>query len=123
MGTSRLGKMIIEIENLTFNYQDKKIIENFSYNLLRNDRIGIIGNNGLGKSTLLNLIVGKLEPTTGNIKIGQTVKIGYFSQETIDMDERLRAIEYIKEIEDLSFGYASIIGNVIPRGITPIIIH
>lgn len=97
MGTSRLGKMIIEIENLTFNYQDKKIIENFSYNLLRNDRIGIIGNNGLGKSTLLNLIAGKLEPTTGNIKIGQTVKIGYFSQETIDMDERLRAIEYIKE--------------------------
>ena len=67
MGTSRLGKMIIEIENLTFNYQDKKIIENFSYNLLRNDRIGIIGNNGLGKSTLLNLIAGKLEPTTGNI--------------------------------------------------------
>lgn len=97
MGTSRLGKMIIEIENLTFNYQDKKIIENFSYNLLRNDRIGIIGNNGLGKSTLLNLIAGKLEPITGNIKIGQTVKIGYFSQETIDMDERLRAIEYIKE--------------------------
>ena len=97
MGTSRLGKMIIEIENLTFNYQDKKIIENFSYNLLRNDRIGIIGNNGLGKSTMLNLIAGKLEPTTGNIKIGQTVKIGYFSQETIDMDERLRAIEYIKE--------------------------
>ena len=97
MGTSRLGKMIIEIENLTFNYQDKKIIENFSYNLLRNDRIGIIGNNGLGKSTLLNLIAGKLEPTTGSIKIGQTVKIGYFSQETIDMDERLRAIEYIKE--------------------------
>ena len=97
MGTSRLGKMIIEIENLTFNYQDKKIIENFSYNLLRNDRIGIIGNNGLGRSTLLNLIAGKLEPTTGNIKIGQTVKIGYFSQETIDMDERLRAIEYIKE--------------------------
>ena len=97
MGTSRLGKMIIEIENLTFNYQDKKIIENFSDNLLRNDRIGIIGNNGLGKSTLLNLIAGKLEPTTGNIKIGQTVKIGYFSQETIDMDERLRAIEYIKE--------------------------
>ena len=97
MGTSRLGKMIIEIENLTFNYQDKKIIENFSYNLLRNDRIGIIGNNGLGKSTLLNLIAGKLEPTTGNIKIGKTVKIGYFSQETIDMDERLRAIEYIKE--------------------------
>ena len=97
MGTSRLGKMIIEIENLTFNYQYKKIIENFSYNLLRNDRIGIIGNNGLGKSTLLNLIAGKLEPTTGNIKIGQTVKIGYFSQETIDMDERLRAIEYIKE--------------------------
>mgnify|MGYP003602475592 FL=1 len=97
MGTSRLGKMIIEIENLTFNYQDKKIIENFSYNLLRNDRIGIIGNNGLGKSTLLNLIAGKLEPTTGNIKSGKTVKIGYFSQETIDMDERLRAIEYIKE--------------------------
>ena len=97
MGTSRLGKMIIEIENLTFNYQYKKIIENFSYNLLRNDRIGIIGNNGLGKSTLLNLIADKLEPTTGNIKIGKTVKIGYFSQETIDMDERLRAIEYIKE--------------------------
>ena len=97
MATSRLGKMIIEIENLSFKIDNKEIIKDFSYILLRNDRIGIIGNNGLGKSTLLNLIAGKLKATSGNIKIGQTVKIGYFSQETIEMDERLRAIEYIKE--------------------------
>lgn len=97
MATSRLGKMIIEIENLSYQIDNKEIIKDFNYILLRNDRIGIIGNNGLGKSTLLNLISGKIKPTGGNIKVGQTVKIGYFSQETIDMDERLRAIEYIKE--------------------------
>ena len=69
----------------------------FHYIVLRNDRVAIIGENGSGKTTLLNLIAGKIEPTNGIIKIGQTVKIGYFCQNNVDMDERLRAIEYIRE--------------------------
>lgn len=97
LGSTRLGKTVIEIENVDYELNGEKIINDFSYVVLRNDRVAIIGKNGSGKTTLLNLIAGKVEPTNGIIKIGQTVKIGYFCQNNVDMDERLRAIEYIRE--------------------------
>lgn len=95
-GSSRLGKKIIEINNVSKSF-DRNLIDDFSYIVLRDDRIGIIGPNGSGKSTLLNMIAGKIEEDSGSIEIGDTVKIGYYSQESEDMDTSLRAIEYIKE--------------------------
>jgi ABC transport system ATP-binding/permease protein len=95
--SSRLGKKIIEIENVSKSFNDTKIIDDFSYILLRDDRIGIVGLNGTGKSTLMNLIYGKLSPDSGEIEKGETVKIGYYSQETSHMDDNQRVIEYIKE--------------------------
>lgn len=95
---SRLGRTVIELKNVTYSVDHKDIIKDFTYTILRNDRIGILGPNGSGKTTLLNLIADKIQPTTGTITIGQTVKIGYFAQKNIDMDERLRPIEYIKEV-------------------------
>lgn len=97
MATSRLGRTVIELENVNYAVDDKTIIKDFTYTVLRNDRIGILGPNGSGKTTLLNIIAGKLTPTSGTVTIGQTVKIGYFTQKNIAMDERLRPIEYIKE--------------------------
>lgn len=97
LGGSRLGKSVIALEDVSYAIGDKRVIDAFTYVVLRNDRVGILGPNGSGKSTLLNLISGKLQPTRGTVTIGQTVKIGYFSQMNADMDERLRVIEYIRE--------------------------
>jgi ATP-binding cassette subfamily F protein uup len=97
MGAARLGRTVIELEHINYQIEGWTIIQDFDYVILRNDRVGIIGPNGSGKSTLLNLIAGLLEPTSGNIIIGQTVKIGYFCQTNVDMDERMRVIEYIRE--------------------------
>lgn len=97
LGATRLGRTVIELEHVNYAIDDKTIIQDFDYVVLRNDRVGIIGPNGSGKSTLLNLIAGIIEPTSGNIIIGQTVKIGYFSQTNVDMDERMRVVEYIRE--------------------------
>ena len=94
---TRLGRKIIELSNIRYGYNAVELIRDFSYNVLKNDRLGIIGPNGSGKSTLLNLIAGRLTPTQGTAEIGQTVKIGYFSQESSEMDESLRVIEYIRE--------------------------
>jgi len=98
--SSRLGKKVIELQNISKSFADKKLFEDFSYILLRDDRIGIIGPNGKGKSTLMNIMVGNLEADSGNIEIGKTVKIGYFSQEYKGMDEDLRVIDYIKEVAE-----------------------
>ena len=95
---SRLGRKIIEIENVSKSYGGRQLIKDFSYTVLRNDRIGIIGDNGCGKSTLLKIIMGKVEPDCGVIEKGETVKIGYFSQENEPLDEDLRIIKYIEEI-------------------------
>lgn len=96
--SSRLGKKIIEIDNISKGYDDKQLIQGFSYNLLRDDRIGIIGGNGCGKSTLLKIIMGTITPDSGEVEIGETVRIGYFSQECEEMDTNLRSIDYIKNI-------------------------
>ncbi len=94
---SRLGKKVIEMEHVSKAYGDKKLIEDFSYIMLRRDRVGIIGPNGSGKSTLVNIIAGRLQPDSGTIEVGETVKIGLFSQESYHMNEEQRVIEFIKE--------------------------
>lgn len=97
VGRSRLGRKVIEIKNISKSYDDKKLIDDFTYTVLRDDRVGIIGANGMGKSTLLKIIAGKLEPDSGTIEIGETVKLGVFAQETTELDNDQRAIEYIKD--------------------------
>ncbi len=96
--SSRLGKKIIELEHVSKAFDGVPVISDFSYTVLRNDRIGIIGENGSGKSTLLKLISGELQPDSGSVEIGETVKIGYFSQENEHMDKSRRVIEYICDI-------------------------
>lgn len=98
--STRLGKKIIEINNIFKSFGDIKIIENFEYTITKDARIGIVGKNGVGKSTLLNMIGGKIEPDKGNIDIGQTVNLGYFTQESVEMDLNLRVIDYIKSIAE-----------------------
>ena len=97
---SRLGKKIIEIKNISKSFDGKKVIDDLEYTLARTDRIGIVGKNGLGKSTLINILNGKLQPDSGTIEIGETVKIGCFSQDDSHMDPSMKAIDYIKEESD-----------------------
>ncbi|KGK81114.1 ABC-F family ATP-binding cassette domain-containing protein [Clostridium sp. HMP27] len=94
---TRLGRKVIELNNITKVFRDKKVIDDFSYIVLRRDRVGIIGPNGEGKSTLMNIISGKLKPDSGTVEVGETVKIGMFSQESYHMNEGMRVIEYIRE--------------------------
>ena len=93
---SREGKTV-EVEGLCKAYGDRQLIRDFTYIFLKGDRVGITGPNGCGKSTLLKMIVGEVEPDAGTIEIGQTVKIGYFSQESESLDDNMRVIDYIKE--------------------------
>ncbi len=95
--STRLGRNTIEITDISKSYDNHMLFQNFSYNVMRLDRIGIIGKNGCGKSTLLKVILGKIEPDTGSVKIGETVKIGYFAQQNEVFDENQRVIDYIKE--------------------------
>lgn len=94
---SRLGRTTIELNGICKSYDDRTLIRDFSYIFLKNDRIGIIGPNGCGKSTLMKLINGIETPDSGSIDIGQTVKIGYFSQENEYLDPSLKLIEYVRE--------------------------
>ncbi|MEY8000060.1 ABC-F family ATP-binding cassette domain-containing protein [Clostridium sp. Mt-5] len=94
--SSRIGKKVININNISKSFGDTALIKGFSYNILNDDRIGIIGPNGSGKSTLMNILDGKILPDSGNIDIGETVKIGYYSQEISNMDMNQRVIEYIR---------------------------
>jgi ATP-binding cassette subfamily F protein uup len=94
---SRLGRTVIELDHVHYAVDGRTIIRDFTYTVLRNDRVGILGRNGTGKSTLLNILSGQLKPDSGTVTIGQTVKIGYFTQRSVEMDDRLRAIEYIQE--------------------------
>ncbi len=95
--STRLGRNTIEINDISKSYDDRLLFQNFSYNVMRLDRIGIIGKNGCGKSTLLKIILGQIQPDTGSVKIGETVKIGYFAQQNEVFDENERVIDYIKE--------------------------
>lgn len=95
--STRMGNKTIELSDISKSYGDKKLLADYNYIFLKNDRIGIIGPNGCGKTTLLRMINGIVKPDTGSVEIGQTIKIGYFSQENEYMDHSMKVIEYVKE--------------------------
>lgn len=95
--SSRLGKKTIELYGISKSYGDKKLFEDFTFTFTRDDRVGVLGPNGCGKSTLIKTIIGRIEPDTGHIEIGDTVKIGYYAQESTSMDENMRVIDYVKD--------------------------
>ena len=95
---TRMGRKTIELEGISKSYGDKKLLEDFSYIFLKNQKLGIIGPNGCGKSTFLKMIAGLAKPDKGNITMGETIKIGYFAQEEQEMDSQQRVIDYIRDI-------------------------
>ena len=98
--SSRLGKKIIELNDVSKSFDGRSVLSHFSYGVLRDDRIGIVGRNGAGKSTLLNLIAGRLEPDSGTVDVGSTVRLGYFSQEGRELDLTQRVYDFIRGISD-----------------------
>ena len=98
--TSRIGKKVIEFQNVDFAYGDKQILSHFNLLLQNKDRLGIVGDNGVGKSTLLNLIAGQLQPQSGQVIIGETVRVAYFSQRIDGLDESKRVINYLQEVAE-----------------------
>lgn len=99
--SSRLGKKTVEIKDISIGFGGKQLISNFDHTLLRDERIGILGKSGCGKSTLMKIISGELEPDSGSVVLGETVKLGYFSQDTAQMDLNSRVIDYIKDIAEV----------------------
>ncbi len=97
IASTRLGKKVMELDSITKGYNGQNLIKDFSYLVTPGDRLGIIGPNGSGKTTLLHMLAGKIKPDAGTIDIGETVKIGYYTQENVEMDENLRVVEYIKK--------------------------
>lgn len=98
--TSRIGKKVIEFQDVDFAYGDKQILSHFNLLLQNKDRLGIVGDNGVGKSTLLNLISGQLQPQSGQVIIGETVRVAYFSQRIDGLDESKRVINYLQEVAE-----------------------
>lgn len=99
--SSRLGKKTIELKNLTKSYGSKPLIKDFTYTFLRTDRVGILGPNGCGKTTLMKLITGEIMPDSGTVELGETVKIGYYSQEAESMNPEEKVIDYIKDTAEI----------------------
>ncbi len=97
---TRMGKKTVELHHVSKKYGDKVILDDFDYIVLRNQRLGIIGPNGCGKSTLIRIIDGMVEPDSGTVEIGETIKIGYFAQEVPDMDGNQRVIDYIRDVAE-----------------------
>lgn len=100
-GSKRLGNDVIELEDISKTYDQETLINHFSYQIIPGDRIGIIGPNGTGKTTLLNIMAERILPDEGNVKLGETVQIGYYTQDDEDLDGNLRIIEYIKEVAEV----------------------
>ena len=98
--TGRMGKKTIELKNVSKGFEGRQLITDFSYIVLRGQRLGIIGPNGCGKSTLMNLLAGQLTPDSGSIEVGETIKIGYFAQEEALMDPNQRVIDYIRDVAE-----------------------
>lgn len=101
IGGSRLGKKVLELKGVSKSFGGHYLLKDFSFLIKPGDRIGIVGNNGTGKSTLLNMLAGRLEVDSGEVEVGSTVKIGYYTQENEDMNDNLRMIEYIKETAEV----------------------
>ncbi|REA59248.1 ABC transporter ATP-binding protein [Dyadobacter luteus] len=99
--TSRLGSKIIEMENVSKGFGDRQLIKNFEYTFRRGDRIGIVGQNGMGKSTLLNMITGELQPDSGKIDTGETVQFGYYKQSDLVFNESQRVIDIVKDVAEV----------------------
>ena len=97
---TRMGKKTIELSHVCKSYGDKVILDDFSYILLKNQRLGIIGPNGCGKTTLMKLLAGIIRPDSGEIQVGETVKVGYFAQEEQEMNDNQRVIDYVKDIAE-----------------------
>ena len=98
--SSRLGRTTVELTEICKAYGEKILIQDYTYFFLKNDRVGYIGPNGSGKSTLMKIIAGWIPPDSGTVEVGQTVRIGYFSQENEDMDTSLRVIDYIRNVAE-----------------------
>ncbi|TCP20345.1 ATP-binding cassette subfamily F protein uup [Scopulibacillus darangshiensis] len=101
IGSTRLGNKVLEIDEVSKAYGSEKVIDHFSYLVAPNERLGIIGPNGSGKTTLLNMLAGLIQPDAGSIEVGQTVKIGYYTQIHVEMNGDLRVVEYIKEAAEV----------------------
>ncbi|CAA9407161.1 MAG: Bis-ABC ATPase Uup [uncultured Pyrinomonadaceae bacterium] len=113
IGAQRLGSKIIELRDISKSYDGRRLVDDFSYLLKRDDRIGIIGANGAGKTTLLEIITRRIKPDAGEIEIGQTVKIGYYDQESRALDDEQRVIDYIRETAEY---VTTVDGNQITAG-------
>ena len=100
LGASRTGKKILELRDISKSYDGSVLIKDFSYTLKPADRIGIIGPNGAGKTTLLEIITGRVVPDGGSVQVGQTVRFGYYDQESAALDDEMRVIDYIREIAE-----------------------
>lgn len=101
LSSSRLGKKVLELKDVNKSFGTKKVLDHFTYIVQPQSRLGIIGKNGSGKSTLLNMLVGNISPDSGEIEVGQTVKLAYYTQETEDMDLSMRMIQYIKDTAEV----------------------
>ena len=97
---TRMGKKTVELHHVSKHYGDKVILDDFDYIVLRNQRLGIIGPNGCGKSTLIRIIDGMVQPDSGEVELGETIKIGYFAQEVPDIDGNQRVIDYIRDVAE-----------------------